>query len=177
MAQKAVFEHITPTLAKKYLNHNKVNRTLRPGLVEKYTSDMTAGTWTACAANIIFYEDGDIADGQHRLWAIVESGTPQDFWVVRDFPKEAALNVDTGAIRTAIDNARIGGIGEGLSNAGIAIARAVETGKRTSWGTLTNTQKLGFFRKHEEAIKFATAHGFSGKNIRSAVSNAAFARA
>jgi hypothetical protein len=88
-------ESITPKKAEHYLNRNTSNRKLREGVVERYASDMAGGRWTKCAAPIVFYEDGEIADGQHRLFAIIESGKSQKFFVMRDLPRDAGLNIDT----------------------------------------------------------------------------------
>ncbi len=97
-------ERITPKRAEQLLNANTCNRSLRSGLVEKYAADMKAGRWTECAADIVIYDTKEIADGQHRLYAIIESGTTQEFFVKTGFPKSAALNVDTGKSRTFGDN-------------------------------------------------------------------------
>lgn len=70
-------EKITPKIAEAWLNANTCNRKLRDGIVERYAADMTAGKWTECPEPISFYVDGDLADGQHRLFAITESGTTQ----------------------------------------------------------------------------------------------------
>jgi len=101
-----VLETITPTKAHTWLNRNTSNRKLRDGWVEKYASDMRAGKWTECIVPIVFYENGDIADGQHRLWAIIESDTPQRFFVLHGLTREAGLNIDTGGGRNLVDNAR-----------------------------------------------------------------------
>lgn len=169
-------ERITPRTAKTYLNDNKSNRALRSGLVEKYAADMKAGAWTQCLAPIAFYEDGDVADGQHRLWALIEAGTPQEFYVLRGISRDAALNIDTGAGRTIVDNATIAGRGEGLNNTIVALCSGIELGNRAGRGN-TNSQKMAYVEKHLEAAKWAEHHGTFGKLLRNAPTNSAIARA
>lgn len=150
-----VIETITPKAAEAMLNANKSNRTLRDGVVEKYAADMGAGRWTACPEPISFYEDGDLADGQHRLFAIIESGKPQEFPVARGVPREAGLNINTGLSRSLIDNARISKTGGELSRAMIACARAMEFGTSTFGRGVSNGETLAIVEKHREAAAFA----------------------
>src|SRR4051812_40390469 len=82
-----VWEKITPKIAEKYLNMNVGNRALRSGVVEKYASDMRSGNWSRNPQPMIFYDDGTIADGQNRLWAVIESGEAIWFLVVRGVDK------------------------------------------------------------------------------------------
>lgn len=172
------FERITPAMAQSWLNRNKGNRKLRDGVVEKYAEDMRQGRWTRCAMPISFYVDGEVADGQHRLWAIVESGVPQEFLVLRDLAREDGLNIDTGLSRTIVDAGRISGIDKNLSVELVATARAITMGgphadsKRSS-----NAAKLEMVAAHRAAAEWAIHNGPRGKNLRNAVTLAAIGRA
>lgn len=169
-------ETITPKKAEQYLVRNTSNRKLREGVAEKYAADMKRGKWTECPVPIVFYENGDVADGQHRLWAIIESDTPQKFYVGRGLSREAGLNLDTGLTRTLVDNARISGLDGGLTNELIACARAVEEGDRQSRG-YSNAKRLELVEKHREAATWACAHGPRGRTIRNQCVLSAMARA
>jgi len=173
-------EKITPAKAILYLNKNPCNRILRTGIVERYAADMLKGNWTECTDPITFYEDGEIADGQHRLFAIIESNTTQTFIVARELPRDAGLNIDTGLPRSLIDNAKISGKDLGLTTTMVAAARAVEEGDAASKirnGALSNTDLLTIVEKHREATEWAIAHGPVGKGLRNAIVLAAIARA
>lgn len=170
-------ELITPQRAEQYLNHNKSNRKLRAGIVEKYTADMKHGRWTQCPVPIAFYADGDIMDGQHRLRAIVESGTKQRFIVARGFQREDGLNVDTGLSRSLVDNARISGSDPDLSNQLVGVATAVKFGQRTGRRPLSNAERLQVVEKYREASKWALKHGPHTKMIGTMPVWAAMARA
>lgn len=169
-------ERITPRLAEKYLLQNKANRKLREGHAEKMADDMKHGRWTECAAPIWFYDDEDIADGQHRLWAVVEAGVPQEFFVGRGLPREAGLNIDTGLTRSVVDNARISGADTDLSNELVALARTIEEGDRQK-SAYSNSKRLQLVELHREAAKWTCAHGPRGRSIRNTVTLGAVARA
>lgn len=169
-------ERITPTKAQQYLNDNRTNRSLRDGVAEKYAADMVAGRWTKCVAPIVFYEDGNLADGQHRLFAIVESGTPQTFLVVRGLDRASGLNIDTGLGRSLVDNARISGADRGLSNELIAVARAVHSGTKVMTA-MSNAERLAIVQAHRAACEWAISNGSRGRMLRNAVVLGAIARA
>lgn len=66
---------VTPEMAKAWLAKNNVNnRHMRPSVVSRYAFDMKRGEWRLTHQGIAFRSDGTIADGQHRLAAVVMSG-------------------------------------------------------------------------------------------------------
>lgn len=172
-------ETITPEKAETWLNLNKNNRKLRDGVAERYADDMKHGRWTTCPEPISFYADGDLADGQHRLFAIIESGTTQTFPVAHGLDRVDGLNINTGLTRSVVDNARISGLDSGLSNELISVARAVELGVASARGgkPLSNAEKLEMVAKHREACTWAIANGPHGRGLRNAAILAALARA
>ena len=168
-------ENITPEKAEKYLNENKGNRKLRDGIVEKYAYDMKHGKWTECPVPITFYDNGDVADGQHRLWAIVESGCTTQFLVARGLPQEAGLNLDSGLPRSLVDNARISGINTHLSNAMLSASRFYMEGG-IQRHTLSNARKMEFVDTCREPIGW-TLERLHGRGFLNAPTAAAIARA
>tara|TARA_R110000868_G_scaffold334501_1_gene595235 strand:+ start:88 stop:1050 length:963 start_codon:yes stop_codon:yes gene_type:complete len=169
-------EEISPEKAEEYLAKNGNNRHLRDSVVERYTSDMVSGGWTQCVAPIVFYEDGALGDGQHRLQAVVESGTTQTFIVMRGVPHPAGLNIDTGLTRNVVDNGRISGANKNLSNSLIAAARAINDGFRVASGS-SNAIKIAIVEKHYEAATFATKFGPKTKLLNKSVLSGAIGRA
>jgi len=174
--QEPKLEHITPAKAEQYLNRNKANRKLREGVAEKYAHDMKTGHWTDCPVPISFYEDGDIADGQHRLFAIVESDKTIPFLVLRGLSREAGLNIDTGLTRTIVDNARISGLDEGLSNNLVALAPFYHFGSAPK-SPLSNADKLMLINTYRATLDWAIANGPVGKGLRNSPILAAISRA
>lgn len=180
MEEVMKLEKITPRKAEQYLNRNNSNRALRAGVVERYAKDMANGKWSECIAPIVFYDDGDLADGQHRLFAIVESGVPQKFYVRRNLPRGAGLNIDMGMNRSLVDNARIAGVDAHLNNVLLAVTRCFATGARSAGGkgnAVSNTQKLAWVDKYREPCEWAIHHGPVAKGIRNALTYTAIARA
>lgn len=150
-------ETITPDRAQAWLNQNTNNRSLRDGVVERYAADMKAGRWTECPEPISFYEDGALADGQHRLFAIIESETSQNFPVARGVPRSAGLNINTGLVRNIVDNARISGADDGLSPMLLSAARAIHHGTTQVSGE-SNATKLDIVREHREAAQWVSTN-------------------
>lgn len=64
---------VSPTLAQEWLKKNVFNRVLSKNVVSKYAYDMKNNDWTLTHQGIAFDTDGNLADGQHRLQAVIES--------------------------------------------------------------------------------------------------------
>lgn len=94
---------ISPAIAERFLLHNRKNRHLRKQVVAKYAADMAAGNWYQTHQGIAIYDDGNIADGQHRLEAIVQSGVTVPMMVTLGLPSEAANGIDQHAARSVLD--------------------------------------------------------------------------
>lgn len=102
-------EWIGPDKAKKYLERNISNRPLRQMRVEMYAETMLRGLWKMTYEAIAFDEDGNLLNGQHRLNAVILSGTEQQFFVVRGALRETYDVIDGGAKRSPQDRlAQIG---------------------------------------------------------------------
>jgi len=95
-------EIITPETAAEWLELNGLNRPVAQLVVTRIARDMSKGEYILTGESIIFGESGRLLDGQHRLWAIVESGVAIQSVVVRGIPNEerAIQFVDSGRSRT-----------------------------------------------------------------------------
>lgn len=96
-------EEIDPARAEKILDTNTKNRKLSSGNVTKLAEQMTAGLWNFDGTPIRIDDKGDLIDGQHRLWAVVESGITLPFLVVRGVDEKAMATMDTGKSRSFAD--------------------------------------------------------------------------
>lgn len=65
---------ITPEIAGEWLEKNIGNRPLSKAAIEKYASDIRSGHWSLNHQGIAFDKKGNLADGQHRLYAIIKTG-------------------------------------------------------------------------------------------------------
>lgn len=84
---KTKIEVITPEMAMNWLeHHNFKNRTISQGTVDSYATDMKNGRWSLTHQGIAFNTEGQLIDGQHRLWAIVFANKNIEMMVTRDMP-------------------------------------------------------------------------------------------
>jgi hypothetical protein len=91
---------INPDRAKELLGDNLHNRNIRQGLVESMAADMARNEFDDNGETIKITDDGIVIDGQHRLLAVIKSGTTQRLLVVSNLPLSAQDTVDVGAKRT-----------------------------------------------------------------------------
>ena len=144
-------------MATAWINANTSNRALRPGVVEIYAADMLVQKWTSCPEPISFYADGKLADGQHRLYAIVESGCSISFPIARGLTKKDGLNLNMGLPRNIVDNAKISGVDENVTHALISTARAIAEG-RPSQSRRSSSQKLDTVNGYREPAAWAVSN-------------------
>lgn len=97
--------NVTPSMAEEFLKKNTGNRTIRESRVRTYTELMRRGEWTFSNDGIGFFDDGTLANGQHRLLAIIRSGETVPMTIFYGLPKTPYM--DTGLARTQIDNIKM----------------------------------------------------------------------
>lgn len=96
-------EIITPELASKWLSKNKNNRHITKNSIESYSKAMLRGEWVPNTQAIGFDIDGNLIDGQHRLYAIAASGTTIESFVVRGLAANTFTTIDIGRRRRSSD--------------------------------------------------------------------------
>jgi hypothetical protein len=67
---------ITPDMARNMLTSNPVNRRLSERAVSDLAKAILNNDWQITHQGIAFYDDGTLADGQHRLTAVVKANVP-----------------------------------------------------------------------------------------------------
>lgn len=125
---------ITPELAATLLSRNPDNRKVRESKLRQYTDDMLNNRWQLNGETIIISSSGEVNDGQHRLYAIVESGVPQRMLISFGADRQSRFTVDTGIARTPGDHLSIGGMAYGSTIA--AVARIVLSYERSNGESL-----------------------------------------
>lgn len=106
---KAQIEIVTPAQAKEYLERRLPNRNLNEATALRYASDMSNGRWLNNGQGIVFDEQGNLIDGQHRMRAVLISGVSISMLVVRGAPARAMETMDTGRARNLSDVLHIRG--------------------------------------------------------------------
>lgn len=152
--QTSTWETITPAIATKYLETMDGNRSVRQTRVDFYAAQMRAGLWRKVPQGIIFDSAGRLVDGQHRMWAIVESGCAVVMYVHRGMSPEDVAALDTGLIRGFADVAHYAGWEKtDPSAAGIAKILVMGVG---NCNRMVPAEVMNGWREHyDEGIEFA----------------------
>ena len=145
---------IPPDLAAKWLKRNHINRPLQRRHVVHYVNAIKAGEWDdANGETIIFSDEHDLMDGQHRLTAVVEAKRTIVSLVVFGVSTKKRGSIDTGAKRQLGDYLGMHSMKNARQLASIlATLHAYETGE------LLSRQRGKSFTSYGEADIFCQAH-------------------
>lgn len=158
---------VTPEIAQEWADLNTRNRNVRYNRVAQPARDMAAGKWALNGESVKIAADGTILDGQHRIYACIQAGTPFETFVVRGLPLAAQDTIDTGISRRMADQLAIRG--EANANIQAAIARQAFRwlrGVRMSGGTdkeATHSEMLALIDA-EPRIREATTWAVKARN-------------
>lgn len=86
---------VTPEMATELLEHNTLNRPLNQMHVNRIARQIIDGKWRFNGDTVKVAKSGDVLDGQHRLWAIIEAKKPVETVIVRGIEREAFATIDT----------------------------------------------------------------------------------
>lgn len=136
--------------------YNKHNRKRVERVVERYSDEIRANTFRLTHQGIAFSsEPTALIDGQHRLFAIVETGIAIPLRIFTEQDQENQLVVDDHKIRSVADAFTLSGLA--VSNQEVAIANAFRAGPSpsTTKGRMSKSQMRDFVSEHIDAIRFA----------------------
>lgn len=110
-------ENITPKQAEEILarHYERIasgefkQRPVFRSIILKYAADMKADHWDVTPEPIIFDENGNLSDGQHRLEAVRLSGKTVEFTVTRGWPAGVINNIGGGKSRTVANKLYLNG--------------------------------------------------------------------
>lgn len=179
---------VTPEMALLWLDQcNPVNRNIHDKDVKRYARDMRGGHWRGDnPQGLIFAGDpfkdvgtARLLDGQHRLWAVSESGTTQRFHVSCNVDPAVIAVLDDGVKRNDADVYRVthpDDVVKGRKEH-TAIARQLLPQSRD----LTRHDVLACMERHAEPIVWVTRLLSKGstrmRGFRNAQTGAALVRA
>ncbi len=86
---------LSPAMATKLLEANKLNRPLSQAHVDRIAKQITGGKWRFNGDTIKIAVNDDVLDGQHRLWACILADMPIDTVIVDNIEREAFSTIDT----------------------------------------------------------------------------------
>lgn len=119
-----VIENVTPQKALEYLEKANAagvrNRSVSDARVQMFKEAIKKGEWRVTHQGIAFDKDGNLIDGQHRLWGCVESEKPIQVVVTRGVAAIDMTLIDRGRSRSLGDVLTIDGVKGGAKKAAIA---------------------------------------------------------
>jgi hypothetical protein len=106
-SQTQTLEEITPLKAEFYLSLSKGNGVRQRQLIKNHVAHLLniikRGEWQITPDGIGFHQDGWLANGHHRLSAILRSGQTVYMWVTRGMTDAEIRALDSGKRRTLAD--------------------------------------------------------------------------
>lgn len=176
MPAKSEYVKITPEIAAKMLDSkNPKNRRLSRASVLPLARDMAEGRWVSDVP-IILDRYGNILDGQHRLAAIVESGTSVKMLVIRNATPDTRRVIDQGRKRSPADVLKLEGRYESVSASEASVLKTMVAGVGQHMPKLTINEFVDLYEQHQSAVKFSV-ESLRGGRTGKAVVRAAVARA
>lgn len=107
-------EMVGPEEALNFLDVNErlgfTNRRINKERVDAYAADMKAGRWRMTGESVVIGKDGQLMNGQHRMYAVIDSETTQPMVIVRGVDMSAFHAMDQGRPRRPADVFGIAGI-------------------------------------------------------------------
>jgi len=147
---------VTPELAEQWLVYNRINRPARPDVVRQYVQLLESGLWKRTHQGIAFTREGVLLDGQHRLFAIIQTGKTVTMLVFINEPAENYEFIDCGRNRSNLDMLRLGQRNNVLNGDHMNTMRSFLAGRFCKTrGRWTSAELNQAFTKYGRAICFA----------------------
>lgn len=172
---------IDPSFANDLLKTQVDNRPLKEKTLDGMIRAMRKGKFPFCADPIRLNERGELEDGEHRLRAIIKSGTTQAMLLAWGLPSENRRYYDSGSNRNAADQVKLG---LKVPNAP-AMASAANLLIRWDAGLVTNTikptiaEQYEYVQQHLEVLQRAVRHQTAvrdGVGVATAATAASYVR-
>lgn len=171
---------VTAEIASHWLTRNHQNRKINRDRVKRYAQEMLCGKWMNHHQGIAFYDDGTLADGQHRLAAIELSGVPVDMVVARGLSRDAGLMIDGHQQRKSYQSVKISGLADWIGKEEISVIKAMVAITSSSRGaaSMSLLECINYGDNHKDAVMFSVEHlsprrrGITTAPVRAAVSSA-----
>ena len=165
-------EKAAAMLAMTHSSQRKINRSS----VAQYVRDMQADRFVLTPEPIVFTDTGHLIDGQHRLTAVVSSGKPTRFLVIRGVDESTMPWLNIGRSRTCSDIVKISG--KDISKRDMSVASHIETlDNMRSFDGITRWERISLAEKYADELEWVKSHPVINAGGRRAVAavDAAFA--
>lgn len=107
---KVEAKYISPQMAEELLATTDHNRNVSHARVLTLANLMRSARWQMNGETVIVSQSGKLLDGQHRMFAIIEYGSPVQMLIATGAPDDSFETIDTGRARTAADIAGMQGV-------------------------------------------------------------------
>jgi hypothetical protein len=168
---------VGPKLAEEWFALNIDNRRFRSATGEGYAKEMLAGRWQLSPDAIAFNRQGKLINGQHRLWAIIESKTSQYFLVIRNCKDDTRDIIDNGLVRSGADALGWAGVSTQLAKNFASVLRRVHVGMRQSGKRMPNSMYPVLWEAHKDAMLWMIERAPKQRGLQRASVLAAIVRA
>lgn len=153
----SIFQQISPEKAKQLLSLMPRNRNINKSRVKSLSRLMSEGKWDEChPQGLIFNKQGELIDGQHRLYAVIDAGKTVQFYCTYNAEDNCILNIDNGMPRSTHQTGQI--LGLNTDKFTLAITRALLLDLKNPTKTNRNIEGvkiLEMFESYRESIIFA----------------------
>ena len=167
----AFVAEIGPELAQTLLHLNfKQNRVPSKLQIAKYATDMTNGQWALSNDALVISSHGELGNCQHRLQAVIESGTTQKFIILYGVDKKTFQKFDVGRKRTMEQRITISGVNISIKECAI-IRHAMNDYTNSALGTAQygdlrfDELVKSYYLKHQQFLKLTDAHKPAGSSF------------
>lgn len=165
---------VKPELAKEWLLHNRINRSIKRDRVVQWSRVMAAKGWKFTGESIKFDQDNNLIDGQHRLTACVLANTEFTTLVTWGLETEAQDAMDTNIPRSPADQLHFHGYSNPKELAAIIrVHHVYKLGlikhcmtQISTRDTLTNTEAVAYANEHPELKDAAAFAAHSRKFLK-----------
>lgn len=164
---RAVYTEITPKLARELLSKNEGNRNVRSDLVERYKRIIREGFWMPNNGESVKVDwNGNLADGQHRLMAIAESGITVKTFIMYDVDPDSFSTLDTGMRRSASEIFSMAGVANSAVTSGAMkrlyhYLRGSLTNMKSGRHAATAEELLNMFLNEHQEMRVAATWAYT----------------
>lgn len=157
--EKVCIVEVDPDLAAFLLKLNfKENRKQSADYINRLSSDMRDGFWGLSNDAIVVDVSGRIINAQHRLEAVIKSGTTQKFILLWDVARETAEAIDVGKKRAMHERITISGTRISLKECAV-VRNAMNDYSSVALGTSQYHRSRhdsfveGIYKKHSDFLQ------------------------
>lgn len=152
---RTTYMQVGPDLAAKWLEGNVRNRRIDQKHVDCLAREMSAGRWITNHQGIAFDANGTLVDGQHRLWAILQSGCNVRLAVTVGLSADSIPTIDGVKARSVVDRLTLSGAfgTEGVNTYHASTLREAVRGLKSS-GKLPYHEQAELMAEHIDAVRF-----------------------